>query len=239
MPTADLVLLPTYNERENFARIVPAILAALPEADVLVVDDNSPDGTGALADAIAASEARVRVLHRPGKQGLGRAYVAAFGVALAAAYERIYTMDADFSHDPKHLRDLRRAAEEVDVSFGSRYVPGGSVIGWGPLRQLISRSGNLYARAVLGVPYHDLTGGFRCFRRGVLERIGIERLRSDGYAFQIETLYRAHRAGYRIREVPIVFRDRTRGRSKMTLRIIMEAWPRVIELRYRALTGKL
>ncbi len=239
MAASDLVLLPTYNERENVERIVPAILAALPDAHVLVIDDNSPDGTGALADAIAAREPRMRVLHRPRKEGLGRAYVAAFRAALAEPCVRIYTMDADFSHDPKYLRELRAATEEVDVSVGSRYVRGGGALGWGALRKVISRGGNLYARLVLAVPYHDLTGGFRCWRRGVLEAIRIDTLRSDGYAFQIETLYRAHRGGYRVREVPIVFRDRTRGRSKMTLRIIMEAWPRVLELRYRALTGRL
>jgi dolichol-phosphate mannosyltransferase len=212
---------------------------ALPVANVLVVDDNSPDGTGELADALANREERVRVLHRPGKQGLGRAYVAAYREALRGTYERVFQMDADFSHDPRHLPELRAAADDADLVLGSRYVRGGRVLGWGRLRQLISRGGNTYARAVLGVPYHDLTGGFKCWRRRLLGMLDLERLRSDGYAFQIETTYRAHRLGMRVREVPIVFRNREVGRSKMALRIVMEAWPRVLELRWKALTGRL
>lgn len=236
---SDLILLPTYNERENVERIVPLIRAALPDADLLIVDDGSPDGTGGLADAIAGRDPKVRVLHRPKKEGLGRALVHAFRVALEGPYERVYTMDADFSHDPSYLPALRRATEAADVAVGARYVPGGGVVGWGPLRQLVSRGGNLYARTILGVPYHDLTGNYRCWRRVALERIALDTLRSDGYAFQIEVLYRAHRSGSRIAEVPIVFRDRTAGRSKMTTRIVMEAWPRVLELRWRALTGRI
>lgn len=234
MSATDLVLIPTYNERENLARIVPAILAALPDAHVLIVDDNSPDGTGALADVLAARDRRVRVLHRRRKEGLGRAYVAAFHAALAGPYARVLMMDADFSHDPAYLPALRDAARDADVVVGSRYAPGGGVRGWGPLRHLVSRGGNLYARLVLGMPQRDLTGGFRCWRRGVLEALGLDTLRSDGYAFQIETLYRAHLFGFRIREVPIVFRDRSVGRSKMSLAIVAEAWPRVIELRLSA-----
>ena len=206
---------------------------------MLVVDDNSPDGTGALADALASRDARVRVSHREAKQGLGRALVHGFRVALEGPYERIFTMDADFSHDPVYLPALRAATDAADLAFGSRYVKGGGVVGWGPLRQIISRGGNLYARTILGVPYHDLTGNFRCWRRATLERIALDTLRSDGYVFQIEVLYRAFRTGARISEVPIVFRDRTLGRSKMTRRIVMEAWPRVLELRWRALTGRL
>ena len=216
-----------------------AILAVLPETDVMVVDDNSPDGTGALADAFAARDPRVKVMHRARKQGLGRALLDAFKVALAAPYERIYTMDADFSHDPKYLPDLRRATDDADLSFGSRYVKGGGVVGWGPIRQIVSRGGNLYARTILGVPFQDLTGNYRCWRRAALEKIDIDSLRSEGYVFQIEVLYRAARAGVKIREVPIVFVDRQRGKSKMTRRIVMEAWPRVLELRWRALTGRL
>jgi dolichol-phosphate mannosyltransferase len=181
----------------------------------------------------------VRVLHRRGKEGLGRAYVAAYGEALAGPYERVYQMDADFSHDPSYLPHLRAAALDADLVLGSRYAPGGGFAGWGAMREFVSRGGNLYARLILGIPYRDLTGGFKCWRRGTLERIGIERLRSDGYAFQIETTYRTHRLGLRVREVPIVFRDRVVGTSKMHLRIIMEAWPRVLELRWMALTGRL
>ena len=237
--TQDVVLLPTYNERENFEDIVAAIFAALPDAHVLVVDDNSPDGTGQLADALAARDDRVRVVHRQTKEGLGRALVHGFTVALAGPYQRIFTMDADFSHDPKYLPELRKATESADVAVGARYVRGGGVVGWGPMRQIVSRGGNFYARTVLGVPYHDLTGNYRCWRRATLERIALDTLRSDGYVFQIEVLYRAFRSGARVREVPILFRDRTRGKSKMTRRIVMEAWPRVLELRWRALTGRL
>jgi dolichol-phosphate mannosyltransferase len=204
-----------------------------------VIDDNSPDGTGALADAIAARDRRVSVLHRAAKEGLGRALVHGFRVALAGPYERIYTMDADFSHDPSYLPELRRATESADLAVGTRYVRGGGVVGWGPLRQVVSRGGNFYARTILGVPFHDLTGNYRCWRRAALERIDLDTLRSEGYVFQIEVLYRAFRSGARVREVPIIFRDRRRGKSKMTRRIVMEAWPRVLELRWRALTGRL
>jgi dolichol-phosphate mannosyltransferase len=181
----------------------------------------------------------VRVLHRAAKEGLGRALVAGFGHALGGPYDRIFTMDADFSHDPAYLPALRRATESADLAFGSRYVRGGGVVGWGPLRQIVSRGGNLYARTILGMPFHDLTGNYRCWRRRALERIALDTLRSDGYVFQIEILYRAFRSGARMVEVPIVFRDRRLGRSKMTTRIVMEAWPRVLELRWRALSGRL
>jgi len=211
----------------------------LPEAHVLVVDDTSPDGTGALADAAAARDPRVRVLHRATKEGLGRALVHGFRVALEGPYDRIFTMDADFSHDPAYLPALKGATESADVAFGSRYVGGGGVIGWGPVRQIVSRGGNFYARTILGMPFHDLTGNYRCWRREALERIAIDTLRSNGYVFQIEVLYRAFRSGARIREVPIIFHDRALGRSKMTRRIVMEAWPRVLELRWRAITGRL
>lgn len=206
---------------------------------MLVVDDNSPDGTGSLADALAARDQRVRVLHRAAKEGLGRALVQGFRTALAGPYERIYTMDADFSHDPVYLPALRDATASADLAVGTRYVRGGGVVGWGPIRQIVSRGGNLYARTILGVPYHDLTGNYRCWRRATLERIGLDTLRSDGYVFQIEVLYRAFRVGARVSEVPIIFRDRERGKSKMTRRIVMEAWPRVLELRWRAFTGRL
>ena len=239
MPGGDVVILPTYNERENLERIVPAVLAALPGAHVLVVDDGSPDGTGALADGLAGREPRVRVLHRQRKEGLGRAYLAGFRAALDAGYERIYEMDADFSHDPSFLPRLRDAAVDADLVLASRYGAGGAVEGWGLLRQVISRGGNLYAQLILGVPYRDLTGGFKCFHRAVLEGIGLGNVRSNGYAFQIEMTYRAHVHRFRIREVPYTFRDRAVGVSKMSPRIILEAWPRVLELRYRALTGKL
>ena len=217
------VVLPTYDERENLPAIVPAILAASPELDVLVVDDDSPDGTGALADELAAREPRVRVLHRARKEGLGRAYLAGFEVALRAGYGRILEMDADFSHEPERLPALLDASHEADLVLGSRYVPGGGTRSWGLARRLLSRGGSVYARTILGVRVHDLTGGFKCFRREVLERIDLPTVTSAGYAFQIELTWRALRAGFRVVEVPIVFADRRVGQSKMSRAILLEA----------------
>ena len=225
------VVLPTYDERENLARIVPAILAAAPELDVLVVDDSSPDGTGELADELAARDRRVRVLHRPRKQGLGRAYLAGFDVALREGYRRILEMDADFSHDPAALPALLAASRDADLVLGSRYVPGGGTANWGLGRRLLSRGGSFYARTILGVPIRDLTGGFKCFRREVLERIDLPSVRSAGYAFQIELTYRALRRGFRVVEVPIIFTDRRVGQSKMTRAIVLEALWKVWSLR--------
>ena len=217
------VVLPTYNERDNLPAVVPAILAASPELDVLVVDDGSPDGTGALAQELAEREPRVRVLHRRRKEGLGRAYLAGFEVALRAGYGRILEMDADFSHDPGRLPALLAASREADLVLGSRYVPGGGTRNWGMGRRLLSRGGSLYARLILGVGVRDLTGGFKCFRREVLERIDLHTVTTAGYAFQIELTYRALRAGFRVVEVPILFADRRVGQSKMTRAIVLEA----------------
>jgi dolichol-phosphate mannosyltransferase len=217
------VVLPTYDERENLPTIVPAILAASPELDVLVVDDDSPDGTGALADELAARDPRVRVLHRARKEGLGRAYLAGFDVALRAGYGRILEMDADFSHEPERLPALLAASREADLVLGSRYVPGGGTRHWGLGRRVLSRGGSVYARTILGIGVRDLTGGFKCFRREVLERIDLQTVTSVGYAFQIELTYRAVRAGFRVVEVPIVFSDRRVGQSKMSRSIVLEA----------------
>jgi dolichol-phosphate mannosyltransferase len=217
------VVLPTYDERENLPAIVPAILAASPELDVLVVDDDSPDGTGALADELAGRHPRVRVLHRARKEGLGRAYLAGFAVALRAGYGRILEMDADFSHEPELLPALLAASRKADLVLGSRYVPGGGTRHWGLGRRVLSRGGSLYARTILGVRVRDLTGGFKCFRREVLERIDLPTVSSAGYAFQIELTYRALRAGFRVVEVPIVFADRRVGQSKMSRSIVLEA----------------
>jgi dolichol-phosphate mannosyltransferase len=224
------VVLPTYDERENLPRIVPAILAASPILDVLVVDDNSPDGTGALADAMAKEEPRVRVLHRARKEGLGRAYLAGFADALAAGYGRILEMDADFSHDPGRLPAM--LATGADLVLGSRYVKGGSTVNWGFGRRLLSRGGSLYARTILGLPVRDLTGGFKCFRRKVLEGLDLETVRSTGYAFQIELTYRAIRRGFTVVEVPITFADRRVGQSKMSRRIVAEALWMVWKIRF-------
>ncbi|HWE24002.1 MAG TPA: polyprenol monophosphomannose synthase [Myxococcales bacterium] len=229
--------MPTYDERENLPAIVPAVLAASPLLDVLVVDDNSPDGTGAIADQLAAGERRVRVLHRTRKQGLGPAYLAGFEVALRGGYGRVLEMDADFSHDPAALRSLLAVSRDADLVLGSRYVPGGGTVHWGLGRRLLSRGGNFYARAVLGAPIRDLTSGFKCFRREVLERIDLPSVTSTGYAFQIELTWRAIRAGFRVVEVPIVFADRRVGQSKMTRAIVVEALWKVWAIRHTPPSG--
>jgi dolichol-phosphate mannosyltransferase len=226
------VVLPTYNEAENIGAIVGAVREMLPESRrVLIVDDSSPDGTGEIADRLAAANEDVEVLHRPRKEGLGPAYVAGFARALAEGAELILEMDSDFSHDPAYLPRMLDAARNADLVLGSRYVPGGGVTDWGPLRRAISRGGSLYSRLVLGVPVNDLTGGFKCFRREVLEAIDLGAVTSRGYAFQVEMTYRAIRAGFRVVEVPIVFRERRVGASKMTRGIVAEAVWRVPALR--------
>ena len=236
MPAAWLVL-PTYDEAGNLERIVRAALdalaAAAPEHRVLIVDDASPDGTGEIADRLAAELEPVEVLHRSGKEGLGPAYVAGFERALGAGAGLVLQMDADFSHDPADLRRLIAAAEGADLVIGSRYVEGGGVEGWGPVRRTLSRGGCLYARAILRVPVRDLTGGFKCWRRSALERLDLSAVHADGYGFQIETTYRAVRAGLRVHELPIRFRDRDVGDSKMTTRIALEAVWKVPALRLR------
>jgi dolichol-phosphate mannosyltransferase len=236
MPGAWLIL-PTYDEAENLERILRAALPRLAEAGdgnhVLVVDDNSPDGTGEIADRLAKEHDAVEVLHRPGKGGLGRAYLAGFQHALAREAELVIEMDADFSHDPADLPRLIAAAADADLVLGSRYVPGGGVENWGLFRRALSRGGSLYARAILGVPVHDLTGGFKCFRRATLEGIDYLDTHADGYGFQIELTYRSYKAGYRVKEIPIVFRDREQGTSKMNARIALEAIWKVPALRFR------
>jgi len=228
------VILPTYNEAESLERIVAAVLERLPAAGkVLVVDDNSPDGTGEIADRLATSDERIRVLHRPVKEGLGPAYLAGFRVALDGGADRIIEMDADFSHDPAYLPRLIEATESADLAIGSRYVEGGGVADWGPVRRFISRGGSAYARAALRLPVRDLTGGFKCFRREVLEAIDLESIEAHGYAFQVETTYRALKLGFRVTELPIVFRDRREGTSKMSKSIVAEAIWRVPAMRFR------
>jgi dolichol-phosphate mannosyltransferase len=217
-----VVLIPTYNEADNVQRIVRAVLAAAP-VDVMVLDDSSPDGTGALADAIARETPRVTVLHRRVKEGLGRAYLDGMRRALAAGYTRVCEMDADFSHPPAVLARLLEAAEGADVVLGSRNVPGGGTKNWPLRRRLISRGGSFYARSILGVRVRDLTGGFKVFHRRVLEAIDLESVRSNGYAFQIEMTYRAIQRGFSVREVPFVFVERESGVSKMSRRIFLEA----------------
>jgi dolichol-phosphate mannosyltransferase len=228
------VILPTYNEAENLERIVGAVLEQLPASRrVLIVDDNSPDGTGEIADRLAAADDSVEVLHRRQKEGLGPAYLAGFRIALDEGAERVIEMDADFSHDPAFLPTLIEATENADLAIGSRYVPGGGITDWGPMRRFISRGGSAYARLALGLPVRDLTGGFKCFRRVVLERINLDTIEARGYAFQVETTFRAIKAGFRVVEVPIVFKDRADGTSKMSKSIVAEAMWRVPTMRFR------
>jgi dolichol-phosphate mannosyltransferase len=226
------IIIPTYNERENIAALLPVVLEN-PRVRVLVVDDGSPDGTGAVVASFARHEPRVALLSRQGKQGLGTAYMAGFRLALAEGARFIFEMDADFSHDPAYIPALLEATESrYDLALGSRYVRGGATSDWGLGRKLISRGGNLYAGLILGLPVADATGGFRCYRREVLEAIDLNAVRSNGYSFQIEMVYRALRAGFRVGEVPIVFPDRRVGQSKMSRRIVAEALVTVWKLRF-------
>ena len=228
------VVLPTYNEADNIEPLVTALMERLPPgARILIVDDSSPDGTGEIADRLAAGEPRVEVLHRPVKEGLGPAYVAGFERVLAGDADLILQMDTDFSHDPEDVPRLLAAMDDADLALGSRYVPGGGVGEWGRVRRAISRGGSAYARLWLGVDVRDLTGGFKCFRREVLEAIRPSSVGALGYAFQVETTYRAILAGYRVAEVPIVFNDRRVGDSKMSRSIVLEAALKVPLMRLR------
>jgi dolichol-phosphate mannosyltransferase len=235
-----LVVTPTYNEKDTLPRFLEAVRRALPDADVLVVDDNSPDGTGRIADALAAADPGVRVLHRPGKMGLGTAYVEAFTRGLAEPYDRFFEMDADLSHDVRHLPAFVSALDDgYDVVIGSRNIPGGGVEGWGPGRHFISKGGSLYSRAILGLPIRDLTSGYKAYSRRALEAIHLAEVHSNGYSFQIEMTYRAIRRGMRVKEVPIVFVDRTLGHSKMSRKVFLEAVGMVWKLRLDAVRGRL
>ncbi|HEY8469301.1 MAG TPA: polyprenol monophosphomannose synthase [Longimicrobiales bacterium] len=235
-----LVIIPTYNERDNLPRLVPMVLAQDPRLDVLVIDDASPDGTGQVADELAASNPRVHVLHRPGKLGLGTAYLEGFRWGLERGYEYLFEMDADFSHDPAHLPQFLEAIRDCDVVLGSRYLHGRvTVINWPIGRLLLSYFANVYARLVTGLPVADATGGYKCFRAAVLRAIDLDRVESEGYAFQIEMSLRAWKRGFRIGEIPIVFVDRTLGESKMSKRIIWEAVWKVWKLRLLDLFGRL
>lgn len=240
MPDRALVIVPTYNERFNIARMVPAILAQDPSLEVLVVDDGSPDGTGAIVDAIAANNGRVHVIHRAGKLGLGTAYIAGFRWALERKYDLVFEMDADFSHNPERLPEFLAAIKEADVVLGSRYQDGHvNVVNWPMSRLFLSYAANIYARFVTGLPIFDTTGGFKCFRRNVLESIDLNSVKSNGYAFQIEMSYRAWKAGFRLFEIPIIFVDRTEGVSKMSKKIVREAIWMVWRLRWWSLTGRI
>jgi dolichol-phosphate mannosyltransferase len=235
-----LVIVPTYNERQNIARLIDAVLSKDPRLEMLIVDDASPDGTGEIVDRIAAQNPRVHTLHRPGKLGLGTAYLAGFRWALDHGYDYVFEMDADFSHDPNHLPQFLEAIQSADLVLGSRYRKGKvTVVNWPMTRLLLSYFANIYARVVTGLPLDDSTGGFKCFRRSVLEAIDLDKVRSNGYAFQIEMSFRAWKKGFRIVEIPIVFVDRTEGESKMSKKIVREAVWMVWRLRWWALTGRL
>ncbi len=227
-----LVLIPTYNERDNLIPLIDAVQSSLPSSHVLIIDDNSPDGTGSLAADRARDDSSVKVLHRKTKEGLGSAYLAGFRWALAHDYSHIFEMDADFSHDPHDLPRLLEATETADIALGCRWMPGGGVSGWSLRRLLLSRFGNLYARTVLALKYRDLTSGFKCFRRQALQSIDLERILSVGYGFQIETTWRAFQAGLSVTEVPILFSERVRGDSKMSAASFNEALMLVWRLRF-------
>jgi len=234
-----LVVLPTYNERDNIEPIVTAILDQSPDFEVLVVDDNSPDGTGDIVDRLSQANPRVHVMHRAEKSGLGTAYIEAFEWALARDYAYIFEMDADFSHDPAAIGDFLEAAKDADIVLGSRYLHGVTVVNWPLSRLILSFSANVYTRIITGMPVVDATGGFKCFRRRALEGIRLDRVRTEGYGFQIEMSFRAWKRGFRIKEIPIVFVDRRAGISKMNRRIIIEAAWLVWKLRFLDLFGRL
>jgi dolichol-phosphate mannosyltransferase len=235
-----LVVIPTYNERENLSRLVPLVLQQDPRLDILIIDDASPDGTGQLADDLADDEPRLHVLHRPGKLGLGTAYLEGFRWALARDYDAVFEMDADFSHDPAHIPQFLEAIRDFDVVLGSRYLHGRvTVVNWPIPRLLLSYAANVYARLVTGLPVTDATGGYKCFRRRVLETVDLDRVGSEGYSFQIEMSLRAWRKGFALGEIPIVFADRDEGQSKMSRRIVWEAVWRVWALRIRDIMRRL
>jgi dolichol-phosphate mannosyltransferase len=240
LPDRALVIVPTYNERFNIARLIPAVLAQDPSLEMLVVDDASPDGTGGIVDAIAANNERVHILHREGKLGLGTAYIAGFRWALERKYDLIFEMDADFSHNPERLPEFLECVKTADVVLGSRYQGGRvNVVNWPMSRLFLSYAANIYARAVTGLPVSDTTGGFKCFRRNVLESIDLNSVKSNGYAFQIEMSFRAWKRGFRLEEIPIIFVDRTEGESKMSKKIVREAVWMVWRLRWWSLTGRI
>lgn len=236
---AALVIIPTFNERENIQRLVPIILDLSPHFDILIVDDASPDGTGEMAEELGReSQGRVHVLHRSAKLGLGSAYIAGFRYALSRAYEMVFQIDADFQHDPTDLLRFVEMAREADVVIGSRYVPGGSTIEWSPFRRFISQGGAMYTRTLLNLPYRDVTTGYRCFHHSVLEKLDLDAITTTGFGFQVEMLYRCHQMGVRIVEMPIVFHRRRVGQSKMSSNIFMEAMALVWRLRRDSTNGR-
>jgi dolichol-phosphate mannosyltransferase len=227
-----LIVIPTYNERENIANLITDVLRFAPQADILVIDDGSPDGTGQLVDEIGATNPQVSALHRPGKMGLGTAYVLGFHYAIEHGYDLVFEMDADYSHNPKYLPDFLALAENADLVIGSRYIPGGDTPNWSPLRKFISGGGNIFARTVLGIPVKDCTAGYRCYRTAALQRLNLDAIHAQGYAFQVEMAYNFWKSGLRIRETPIVFEDRRVGKSKMSRAIFIEGFLWVLRARF-------
>jgi len=234
-----LIIFPTYNERENIEKIVNAVLPLDPRIHVLIVDDSSPDGTGKIADRMSAQEEKVFVLHRQNKEGLGRAYIAGFKWAMERRFDLIFEMDADFSHGPEYIKDFLREIVDYDLVIGSRYISGVNVVNWPMMRLMLSYFANVYTRIITGIPLRDATGGFKCFRREVLETIDLDRVQSNGYSFQIEVSMRAWKRGFRIKEIPIIFIDRMQGTSKMSKAIVREAIWMVWWLRIKSLFGIL
>lgn len=234
-----LIIFPTYNEKENIERIIEAVLPLDPRINILVVDDNSPDGTGQIADRLAEADSRINVLHREKKEGLGRAYIAGFKWGIEQKFDYLFEMDADFSHGPEYLKNFLEAIQDNDIVIGSRYISGVNVVNWPMSRLLLSYFANVYTRIVTGMPVRDATGGFKCFRREVLEKINLDAIKSNGYTFQIEVSMRAWKQGFRIKEIPIVFTDRQQGASKMSKKIIREAIWMVWYLRFMSMLGKL
>ncbi len=233
-----LIIIPTYNEFDNLRPLLQEIFSFAPAADVLIVDDNSPDGTGKLADQIHIENPQVDVLHRAGKLGLGTAYIAGFKYAVEHGYDAAFEMDADFSHDPRYLPDFLQKIENADLVIGSRYVEGGDTPNWSLLRRFVSGGGNIFARFMLGIPVHDCTAGYRCYRRQVLESIELDTIESQGYAFQVELAYRVYKHGFKIVETPIIFMDRRVGKSKMSRTIFLEGFTWVIRTRFGRSSGK-
>ncbi len=227
-----LIIIPTYNEAGNLCPLLKEIFVRAPESDILIVDDNSTDGTGELANQIHTENPQVNVIHRPGKLGLGTAYLAGFKYAIAHNYDAAFEMDADFSHDPRYLPDFLKAIEHADLVIGSRYVPGGGTPDWSPVRRLISSGGYILARFLLGIPVHDCTAGFRCYRCEVLRSIDLDTIQSRGYGFQVELVYRVMKQGFKIVETPIIFVDRRVGKSKMSHKIVIEAFTYVLRTRF-------
>jgi dolichol-phosphate mannosyltransferase len=227
-----LIVIPTYNERENIPSLIEDVLRCVPTTDLLIIDDHSPDGTGQVVDALAARDPRIHALHREGKLGLGTAYVRGFQYAIEQGYDLVFEMDADYSHDPRYLPRFLEAVEGAELVIGSRYIPGGGTPNWSPLRKFISGGGNTFARAVLGIPVHDCTSGYRCYRTAALRTLNLNAIRAQGYAFQVELAYNFWKSGYRVREVPIVFVDRRVGKSKMSRKIFVEAFLWVLRTRF-------